>query len=165
MKELKLVMELVPATSWNSSLARMLPRPEWQRIRAATLQRSGNRCEICGGGGTLYCHEVWEYDDTAHLQRLQGFRAICRACNAVTHFGRSATLARQGKLDLERVIRHFLRINGCGRAVFEEHAQAAFAAWEARSKVRWTIELGQYARWLKQGQKRQKTFPNQEKSL
>src|SRR5438309_2919141 len=76
----RLSVELVPRPLWGKSCASVLTEGEWKRLRTPTYQRAGWRCVICGGKGPTYpvvCHEVWEYDDTALVQRLAGLMAIC----------------------------------------------------------------------------------------
>jgi hypothetical protein len=46
----------------------------WDRLRHQVTAEAGNRCEICGGRGRRWpveCHEVWHYDDTTKIQRLE----------------------------------------------------------------------------------------------
>jgi hypothetical protein len=139
---LKLTIELVPATSWGANLRDVLAPAVWDRLRRLVYERSGHRCGICGAGGRLHCHEVWRYDDATHVQHLEGCVALCALCHAVKHLGHTGILASQGKLDSERVIAHFCRVNGCDRATFRAHRDAAFAQWHERSRYEWTLDLG-----------------------
>lgn len=141
---LRLTIELVPATSWHANLRDVLTPAAWAALRRQVIEQSGRRCGICGAGGRLHCHEVWDYDDAAHVQTLQGFRALCVWCHHVKHIGLAGVMASQGKLDYERVIAHFLRINGCDRATFQRHYRAAMETWRERSRHEWAIDLGPY---------------------
>ncbi|MBF6592047.1 MAG: HNH endonuclease, partial [Ktedonobacterales bacterium] len=114
----------------------------WDRLRQRVYAAAGHRCAICGAAGRLHCHEVWSYDDAAHTQRLEGCVALCVWCHHVKHLGLAGLLASQGKLDYERVIAHFLRVNGCDRATFRAHSERAFAQWRERSRYEWTTDLG-----------------------
>jgi hypothetical protein len=120
MQKLKLEMELVPKNQWLKSLYSSISKSKWTKIRQATIEEQNNRCKVCGAQGTLYCHEIWEYDDNTSTQKLEGFEALCHACNAVRHFGKSQDLALQGRLDIKGVIRHFLEVNSCDRKTFFE---------------------------------------------
>ncbi len=139
--DLRLTIELVPRTCWYSNMRSLLPRAEWDRLRRQVYRDYGHRCGICGAAGELHCHEVWSYDDAAHVQRLQGYTALCAWCHHVKHLGHAQILADEGKLDLERVIAHFLQVNGCDRATFERHRAEAFARWNERSRHEWQTEL------------------------
>lgn len=139
--DLRLTIELVPATAWGQNLRRALPRAAWERLRARVLAASGHRCAICGAGGRLHCHEVWNYDDERHIQRLVGCLALCRLCHAVKHLGHSELLASRGQLDEEWLIAHFMRVNACDRATFAAHRAAAYDQWAERSRHDWTLEF------------------------
>jgi hypothetical protein len=39
----------------------------------------------------LECHEDWEYDETAHIQRLARLVALCSLCHQVKHWPRART--------------------------------------------------------------------------
>jgi hypothetical protein len=139
---LRLTIELVPATAWGANLRDVLTRQGWDALRRHVFAQFGNRCAICGAGGRLHCHEVWRYDDARHVQTLEGCLALCALCHHVKHLGMAHTLAEQGKLDYERVVRHFMEVNGCDRATFERHRAAAFAQFEERSRHEWTTDFG-----------------------
>ena len=141
---LLLAIELVPEPCWYSNLRDVLPWSIWDKLRREVYAASRQRCGICGAGGQLHCHEVWRYDDTAHIQRLEGFRALCTLCHHVKHIGMAGRLASQGKLDYEAVVAHFLAVNGCSRAVFQRNYEESFAEWRERSRYEWTTDLGDF---------------------
>jgi hypothetical protein len=143
---LRLSVELVPSTSWGDNLRRVLPSSEWDKIRLQAYAENGYRCAICGERGRLNCHERWQYDDVAHVQKLLGFIALCDWCHHVKHLGRAGILAREGKLDYERVVQHYISVNECDRSTFELHKREAFEQWRRRSRYSWTVDLGEYAR-------------------
>ena len=58
----------------------------------------------------LHCHEIWNYGDLQHIQKLVGFVALCRLCHHVKHLALALILAEAGRLDFDGVIRHFLCI-------------------------------------------------------
>ena len=142
---LRLTIELVPETCWYSNLRDVLPRKTWDALRKEVYRLSGHRCGICGARPRrLECHEAWSYDDATHVQKLEGFRALCPWCHHVKHIGLASLLADQGKLDYERVVRHFMRVNGCDRATFQRHYVEAMAQWQEHSRHEWTTDLGEY---------------------
>ena len=96
----------------------------------------------------MYCHEVWQYDDEHHIQRLTGFLALCRMCHHCKHLGHANMLAQRGELDFEQVIAHFMRVNHCSHDAFEAYSAQAFDLWRERSQGPWTLDLGKYAHLL-----------------
>ena len=142
---LRLTIELVPSTCWNVNLRHLLAPKAWDTLRRHVCEASGWRCGICGARvKPLHCHEMWDYDDTRHIQTLRGFLALCPDCHHVKHIGHAGILASEGKLDYERVVAHFLRVNGCDRAAFQRHYRAAMDRWRERSRFEWQTDLGPY---------------------
>lgn len=148
---LKLTAELVPETVWWGNLRKLVPTKEWDKIRKATYAAQDNRCAICGAEGRLNCHEVWEYDDAKQLQRLTGFVAMCTMCHHIKHLGMANILAKQGHLDYELVVQHFMVVNGCDRKTFEDYRTSVFDQWEERSKHEWSVDFGEYAELVGKG--------------
>jgi hypothetical protein len=141
---LRLTIELVPSTCWFANLRDVLTPAAWEALRKQVIAASGRRCAICGASGRLHCHEVWDYDDAARVQTLRGFLALCATCHHVKHIGMAGILASQGKLSYERVVEHFLRVNGCDRATFQRHYREAMETWRERSRHEWVTDLGPY---------------------
>jgi len=144
MASLRLTIELVPSTCWYANLRDVLAPAAWAALRKQVIAASGSRCALCGAGGRLHCHEVWDYDDTAHVQTLRGFLALCALCHHAKHIGLAGILASRGTLSYERVIAHFLRVNGCDRATFQQHYREAMETWRERSRYEWVTDLGPY---------------------
>jgi hypothetical protein len=142
-EELKLTIELVPRTSWYDNLRKVLPKPEWDKIRKRTYTEYGYRCGVCGAQGRLNCHEVWHYSDHDHKQALGGLIALCDLCHHVKHIGLVGILARKGQLDYEKVVEHFMKVNECERSTFEEHKKETFEQWAERSRHGWQVDLGE----------------------
>lgn len=143
-KELKLTTELVPLTSWFDNLRKVLPRPVWDKLRKRTYAEYGHRCGICGAEGRLNCHEIWEYDDQNHVQRLAGFISLCDLCHHVKHIGLAGILAERGELDYEIVVKHFMKVNDCDRKTFDQYMKKVFIQWDERSQYEWNVDLGDY---------------------
>lgn len=143
-QQLKLFIELVPSTSWYDNLRKVLPQEEWDKIRKKSYKDAGHKCTICGANGKLNCHEVWNYNDETHTQKLEGFIALCDLCHHVKHIGLAGILSLKGALDYEKVIEHFMKVNECDRRTFDEHKKRAFEEWHERSKHDWHMDLGEY---------------------
>jgi hypothetical protein len=146
---MRLTAELVPKTAWNKSLAKLLPRSVWNKIRANFISENGRKCQICGETeGRMNLHEIWTYDDINHTQKLQGFILLCTMCHHVKHIGLAGILSNEGKLDFDRVVRHFCRVNNCLETEFKKHVKDTFATWRERSKYQWKQDFGEYARFM-----------------
>jgi len=143
-KELKLQIDMVPTASWGTSLRNVIPRSKWDKLRKEVHERNGNKCQICGSAERLSCHEHWEFESKTKQQKLVGLGTICGMCHHVTHFGRSMQLERQGYLDLNAVVNHFLRVNSCKRDTFEKHLEQAAAIFNKRSQHAWKVDFGEY---------------------
>lgn len=148
---MKLNIELVPSTVWNSSLYQLLPRNIWNTIRDDHIERHGRKCQICDETrGVMNLHEIWNYDDTKHIQKLEGFILLCRMCHHVKHIGLAGILASQGKLDYNKVIEHFCEVNACSKKEFEVHKAEAFETWSIRSFYEWEQDFGEYGKFIEQ---------------
>ena len=141
---LKLNIELVPSSSWYDNLRNLISPKNWEGIRKNTYENFDHNCGICGSEGRLNCHEIWEYDDTVHIQRLEGFIALCNMCHFIKHLGYAGILADEGKLDYDSLIEHFIKVNNCDKKTFNKHRDIAFKQWRKRSKYEWKIDLGVY---------------------
>jgi hypothetical protein len=72
----RLTVELVPSTCWYINLRSNASKAVWGRLRRRVAAEAGQRCEICGGRGRRWpveCHDVWHYDDSTKVQRLEGW--------------------------------------------------------------------------------------------
>jgi predicted house-cleaning noncanonical NTP pyrophosphatase (MazG superfamily) len=147
---LELTIELVPSTVWYSSLYRLLPREVWDRIRNEIIENNGRKCQICGETeGKMNLHEIWEYNDAEHVQKLKGFVLLCAMCHHVKHIGLAGILANEGKLDYYEVIEHFCKVNKCTKNDFEKQEKKAFDVWSKRSQYEWKQDFGEYGEFFK----------------
>jgi len=135
-----LTIELVPSTCWYSNLRNAVSPAAWDAIRLATYAGSGHVCAICSASGVLHCHERWHYDDVQHVQRLDGFIALCRLCHSVKHIG----YAEMFSDDYDGVVRHYLKVNGCSMDDFVVAKALAFGVWRERSCFDWVQDFGAY---------------------
>ena len=143
-RKFKLTIELVPKTSWCKNLRKEMKKPAWDRLRKRTYAEYNHKCGICGSEERLNCHEIWKYDDQNHIQKLDGFIALCWLCHHVKHIGLARVLANRGELNFDMVVEHFLKVNQCGVRDFERHKKKALIQWAERSKHEWEVDLGEY---------------------
>ena len=142
---LKLSIEMVPSTLWHLNWRGMIRTVEWDKIRKSVYAASGHKCAICGDDGKLNCHETWDFDASNSMVRLVGFIALCNPCYFAKHLGFARMLAARGKVHLESVVEHFLKVNGCDLPAFKECVHGVGKVWSKRSKIDWRMDLGEYA--------------------
>lgn len=149
LKDLRLTIELVPRPCWYSNMRTNIPRSAWDKLRKQVYAQYNYHCGMCQVENvTLHCHEIWQYDDTLHIQKLNGFNALCEMCHHCKHMGHAGILASEGKLDLNKVIEHFMRVNQCSREEYDEHSKEAWSMWAERNKYTWVTDLGEYANFV-----------------
>ena len=139
----KLTIELVPATVWGSNLRSVLPKWKWDQLRKKCYRQAKYRCQICSGRGPKHpveCHEVWNYDDHQHIQRLDGLIALCPKCHEVKHLGRAHLVGRG-----LQARQHLQQINQWSPAECSRYINQAFDVWARRSQEQWSLDLS----WLK----------------
>ena len=144
-----LTIELVPSSSWGDNLRSRLKQSQWDMLRKKAYAAANHQCEICGGKGTnqgynwpVECHEVWDYDDTKHVQKLVRLIALCPRCHQVKHFG-LAQMRGQG----ERALQHLGKVNGWTKAAALEHSYKALAKWSVRSQQDWHLDLSHLSQY------------------
>ena len=124
---MKLSFELVPDGCWYQNLRSALSPEEWDEVRKDAYARAAGRCMICGAPSKrLEAHERWSYDEEKGVQKLEDVLAVCHACHAVIHIGRTQLIGEE-----EKAIKHFMKVNGCSYAEYikalgkanEEHAR------------------------------------------
>ena len=77
-KDFRLTIELVPRPCWYSNMRTTIPRAAWDKLRKQVYAQYNYCCGVCQlEHVTLHCHEIWQYDDTLHSQKLNGFIALC----------------------------------------------------------------------------------------
>jgi hypothetical protein len=143
-KRSKLAIDLIPESCWKTSIRKSMPETEWNKIHQEVLKKAGDACDICGSKEKVVCHEIWQYDDKQHIQKLKGFHSICRMCYAVEHFGLSQVLAMKGYLNLNEVIKHFCKVNAASWDDFNKHKEKEFAKHRERSSHKWKTDFGKW---------------------
>lgn len=147
-----LTIELVPKTSWYTNVRSEVTDEEWDAIRRAVYRRADYQCEVCGGQGDdhpVECHEVWEYDDENHVQRLKRMIALCPDCHQVKHIGYASS---QGKG--HEAAEHLSEVNGWSLERAMEYINDSFEQWRERSQHDWDVDISilegeEYQQFLK----------------
>jgi hypothetical protein len=136
---MKLTVELVPSTCWYVNVRSNVSKSKWDRIRKEVYKKAGYKCEICGGIGSTWpveAHEIFEYDDQIHVQRLVQIMALCSKCHEVKHLGRAMAC---GKLDAAK--EHLAEVNEWTTQETDDYVAKQFELWQERSKHDWTLDL------------------------
>jgi 5-methylcytosine-specific restriction endonuclease McrA len=142
---------MIPHTSFMNNVRKVVTKESWDIIRRETYAKYGHACGTCGATDTvLECHEIWEFDDVNQIQKLNGLIALCSTCHRVKHFGFALHLADQGQLDIEPLIKYFMKVNRCRTVTFKRHFDESVKIWEERSKKLWAVDLGECAKYVKQ---------------
>ena len=137
--DVRLTIELVPQTCFWTNVRSAVTAAEWDRIRKQVYQKALRVCEVCGGVGSTHpveCHEIWHYDDKAHVQTLTGMIALCPACHEVKHFGRAESIGKG-----QKALKHLARVNHWTYSQADDYVEAQYRLWEERSKHQWTQDL------------------------
>jgi hypothetical protein len=135
---MKLEVELIPKTTWNINLRSKLKKSDWDKIRKSIYEKEKMCCHICGTQcKSLDAHEVWEFDEKNHVQRLIEIIGICKACHNTIHYGRAQQIG-YGK----EAITQYLKVNNCDMMDFQNELFIAQEDFYRRSKIDdWKLDL------------------------
>ena len=140
-------IELVPESSWCNNVRSHVKKSSWDRIRKQVYKDYQHKCGICNSKGALAAHEIWNYDDSSSKQTLIGMIALCGLCHHVKHIGFAEILANQGKLNFQRVVNHYCKINKCTNDEFWADREEAFYEWSKRSRNTWSVDISYIERY------------------
>lgn len=141
----RLTFELVPETAWWSNVRSQVSTSDWEKCKKYTRDKSGSRCEICGGRGSRWpteAHEIWAYDDERQVQTLVGLIALCPTCHKAKHIGR--TQAVGSPAEIAWVYAHIKKVNNWTDENLLNALDNAYAIWSIRSSWDWHLDV----RWL-----------------
>ena len=136
--------DLIPVSSWGSSLHNLLVRTCWNEIRERIFATTGRACETCGSRKQLECHELWRYYEPIPgtppsgfgVQKLVQFLCLCALCHETHHLGRANV---QGRL---AVAANRLRAyNRWSDSEIKKYIDLIFRDWERRSQFDWVLDL------------------------
>jgi hypothetical protein len=142
-KKPKLEIELIPSTCHFSNVRTTVKPKEWDKIRYISYEAAGHKCEICKNVGTdqgykhaVECHEIWEYDDVNHIQKLVGLISLCPICHQVKHIGRAIKMGRY-----TICVRQLGIVNKWTREQIDAHVAESFEIYKERSKHEWELDI------------------------
>lgn len=129
------IVDLIPATSWFASLANLLSRESWGRLRLPLVDHHGG-CQDCGHPHRLEAHEAWSYDEDAGIQSLDGILVLCRFCHETRHLGRARMMGR-----FDEAVGRLARINRLRNDEIASYVQNVSENWHRRSSMSWQLRL------------------------
>jgi 5-methylcytosine-specific restriction endonuclease McrA len=142
-KQPKLFIELIPTTCHYSNVRTTVTKKEWDKIRFMSYESAQHKCEICGDVGknqgykhNVECHEIWDYNDETHVQKLVGLISLCPICHQVKHIGRAIAMKNH-----QDAYNQLAKVNKWTHKEVEEHILASFEVHRERSKYEWTLDL------------------------
>lgn len=141
--KLKLAIEPRPASTWGMTLANLLPRDKWDRLRFDCYREAGYACEICGRTDLdLNAHEIWEFDDRRKIMRLKRIECRCTLCHDVHHFGRSTQV--HSRSYQKKLIEHWCKVNERTKEDFQQHLADIFEINKKRANIFYIVKVGRY---------------------
>jgi hypothetical protein len=145
------VGDLIPYTSWGSSLANLLTRESWNKLRRPLISAHNNVCELCGSRlNSLDVHEVWSYtfpkatqkrkqetQTPFGIQTLEGLMAICNDCHRCFHLGRELSMGT-----LDETLQRLSALNNWATHEINHYYDTIAKRWELTSQINWHLDLG-----------------------
>lgn len=142
-KKIKLTVELIPKTCHYSNVRTTIKPKEWDKVRFTSYAAADNKCEICKDTGknqgyphNLECHEIWEYDDKNHIQKLLGLISLCPICHFTKHIGRAMAMGRE-KICFTKLA----QVNNWTQEEIDLHILESFETYKERSKHEWALDI------------------------
>lgn len=136
-----LFVDLIPSSCWFTNIHSATAPHHWPAVRHVIIERAEHRCECCGAGGRIDCHERWDFDRGTHRQTLKRLVALCQPCHTATHFG----LAQIRGLE-PQARQHIQTVNGWSWEQTDAHIFEAFDLWAWRSEQLWGLDISMIER-------------------
>lgn len=134
-----LTIELVPQSSFLNNVRAILTSAQWDQVRKQVYSEAWYVCEICGDVGPKHpveCHEIWNYDDLNHIQKLEKMVALCPNCHSVKHIGLAEV-----KGNFNEALSHFMKVNKVSKKKSLIYIENQFKIWEQRSEHSWKLDV------------------------
>ena len=142
--------DLIPRTSWGSSLSNLLTWDSWNALRKPLIARNNNVCELCGSmARSLDVHEVWSYHYPERgvafrsstglkvgVQCLEGLMTLCSDCHKCFHLGRAHI---ENKFDL--VMKRLMGLNNWDKAQADKYYQMVSKRWDKSNQYAWFLDF------------------------
>ncbi len=145
--------DFIPTTSWGSSLANLLTRKSWDRLRHLRNARNNDVCECCGTvQDSLENHEIWSYhlpqgwetrmnalaegQQLFGVQRLDDIWPVCHPCHECFHLGFAL---KSGRFDA--AVARLCGINQWDNVTFERYYETAGQRLALHSDFLWALDL------------------------
>lgn len=139
----QLLVELIPTTCHYSNVRTTVKTDEWDKIRKLSYAAAGNKCEICGDTGknqgkrhAVECHEIWDYDDENHIQKLIGLISLCPFCHMTKHIGRAIAMGAE-----KVCYTQLAKVNKWTPEQIQKHIVESFEVHKERSKHEWKLDI------------------------
>ncbi len=142
----------MPSTCWYTNVRSQATEDEWDKIRIKSYRKANHKCEICGDVGTnqgvyhsVECHEIWEYNDEAKIQKLVGLISLCPFCHKVKRPGLAAIKGESHIVDAQ-----LMKVNGMNELEALAYIDLAFDQWQERSKYEWELDITYLEEYMKE---------------
>lgn len=145
--------DLIPHTSWGASLANLLTKASWDKLRHPLIDQVNHACQLCGISNlpSYDVHEIWSYQMPTHddliqsqsqdtvafgVQKLEGLVVLCKKCHACFHLGLANAQGR-----LHPVLSRLRVINNWTAEQLSLYKKTVFQRWEHHSQVPWILDF------------------------
>jgi len=133
---------------WNLGATWDKPFMPLFRIADGFDRRCNAMCSGCGlKQDGMELHEVWDYDEVKHIQRLADLITLCNKCHLVMHLGRAMKVGHG-----EIALAHLASVNGWAMSKAQRHAAEAMETWRRRSQFSYTLDFRFLNQWISPGQ-------------
>ena len=131
-------IQLIPKSTWGVNVRSKVKKSDWDKIRKAVYEKANMECHICEEKyESLDAHEVWEFDEENHIQKLVEIIGICKACHNTIHYGRANMIGTQ-----KEARDHFLKVNECDMVDWQNEVLQARVDGLRRNEITdWKLDL------------------------
>ncbi|PKR82408.1 HNH endonuclease [Heyndrickxia camelliae] len=142
---MELTLEVIPKSTWGKNV-RSEYKSDWDKIRKLVYQKAMMKCQICyEKQETLHAHEVWEFDEEDHIQKLVDIIGICEDCHNTIHYGRAKLVGTD-----QEAKEHFMKVNECDELDWMLAVQEVSIKSMKRNKIKdWKLDLSLVEEYLK----------------
>lgn len=144
------VGDLIPSSSWGSSLANLLTKTSWDKLRHPIIETNHHVCQLCGNQkNELSIHEVWKYIYPSAeemkqrdkfmvfgIQELKGFVCVCHDCHECFHLGLANANGR-----FDTVVARLKALNNWDQKTTDQYISAIFTRFDNASQINWMLNL------------------------